>query len=273
MLGECLQRVRASVPLVHNITNYVTVNDVANALLACGGSPIMSDEPADVADITSICVGLNINIGTLNQRSIEAMHVAGKRAAELGHVILLDPVGAGASALRTNTAVELMEELPLTVLKGNASEIKALALGSATTQGVDANAADVVTEANVAEQAAFAKTYAAQLGCILAITGPIDLVADSTRCFAIRNGRPEMEKITGTGCQIAGMMAAYLVANPDAQLEAAAASVALMGVAGEIGWENMLPGDGNSTYRNRIIDAIFNMDAETLEARANYEIF
>lgn len=273
MLGECLQRVRASVPLVHNITNYVTVNDVANALLACGGSPIMSDEPADVADITSICGGLNINIGTLNQRSIEAMHVAGKRAAELGHVILLDPVGAGASALRTNTAVELMEELPLTVLKGNASEIKALALGSATTQGVDANAADVVTEANVAEQAAFAKTYAAQLGCILAITGPIDLVADSTRCFAIRNGRPEMEKITGTGCQIAGMMAAYLVANPDAQLEAAAASVALMGVAGEIGWENMLPGDGNSTYRNRIIDAIFNMDAETLEARANYEIF
>lgn len=273
MLGECLQRVRASVPLVHNITNYVTVNDVANALLACGGSPIMSDEPADVADITSICGGLNINIGTLNQRSIEAMHVAGKRAAELGHVILLDPVGAGASALRTNTAVELMEELPLTVLKGNASEIKALALGSATTQGVDANAADVVTEANVAEQAAFAKTYAAQLGCILAITGPIDLVADSTRCFAIRNGRPEMEKITGTGCQIAGMMAAYLVANPDTQLEAAAASVALMGVAGEIGWENMLPGDGNSTYRNRIIDAIFNMDAETLEARANYEIF
>ena len=273
MLGECLQRVRASVPLVHNITNYVTVNDVANALLACGGSPIMSDEPADVADITSICGGLNINIGPLNQRSIEAMHVAGKRAAELGHVILLDPVGAGASALRTNTAVELMEELPLTVLKGNASEIKALALGSATTQGVDANAADVVTEANVAEQAAFAKAYAAQLGCILAITGPIDLVADSTRCFAIRNGRPEMEKITGTGCQIAGMMAAYLVANPDAQLEAAAASVALMGVAGEIGWENMLPGDGNSTYRNRIIDAIFNMDAETLEARANYEIF
>lgn len=272
MLGECLQRVRATVPLVHNITNYVTVNDVANALLACGGSPIMSDEPADVADITSICGGLNINIGTLNTRSIEAMHVAGKRSAELGHVILLDPVGAGASALRTSTAVELMEELPLTVLKGNASEIKALALGSATTQGVDANAADVVTEENLAAQAEFAKAYAAQLGCILAITGPIDLVADGTRCIAIRNGRPEMEKITGTGCQIAGMMTAYLIANPDTPLEAAAASVALMGVAGEMGWEAMLPGDGNSTYRNRIIDAIFNMDAETLEARANYEV-
>ena len=273
MLGECLQRVRASVPLVHNITNYVTVNDVANALLACGGSPIMSDEPEDVADITSICGGLNINIGTLNKRSIEAMHVAGKRSAELGHVILLDPVGAGASALRTNTAVELMEELPLTVLKGNASEIKALALGSSSTQGVDANAADVVTEANLAEQVTFAKSYAASLGCLLAITGPIDLVTDGTTCYAIRNGRPEMEKITGTCCQISGMLAAYLVANPENQLEAAAAAVALMGLAGEIGWNALQPGEGNSTYRNRIIDAIFNMDAATLDAGANIEIF
>ncbi len=272
MFGERLQRVRASVPLVHNITNYVTVNDVANALLACGGSPIMSDEPSDAADITSICGGLNINIGTLNQQSIQAMHVAGKRAAELGHVILLDPVGAGASTLRTSTAVALMNELPLTAIKGNASEIKALALGSATTQGVDAHASDVVTEKNLAAQAEFAKNYAAQLGCILAITGPIDLVADANRCYAIRNGRPEMEKVTGTGCQIASIMTAYLVANPDAQLEAAAASVALMGVAGELAWEAMQPGDGNSTYRNRIIDAIFNMNAASLDERANYEI-
>lgn len=312
MLGECLQRTRACVPLVHNITNYVTVNDVANALLACGGSPIMSDEPQDVADITSICGGLNINIGTLNTRSIEAMQVAGARAAELGHVILLDPVGAGASALRTSTALRFIEQLPLTAVKGNASEIKALALGSATTQGVDANAADVVTEENLAVQVEFAKSYARELAvaggagaaagagsgtaasagagaaasvvagaaganasqqnCILAITGPIDLVTDGTRCFAIRNGRSEMEKITGTGCQIAGLMTAYLVANPTAPLEAAAAAVALMGVAGEIAWEALQPGEGNATYRNRIIDAICNMDAETLEARARYEV-
>lgn len=108
MLGTCLENVRNTVPLVHNITNYVTVNDVANILLACGGSPIMSDEPEDVEDITSICGGLNINIGTLNQRSIEGMFRAGAKANALGHVVLLDPVGAGASALRTNTAVELM---------------------------------------------------------------------------------------------------------------------------------------------------------------------
>ena len=145
MLGTCLENVRKTVPLVHNITNYVTVNDVANALLACGGSPIMSDEPEDVADITSICGGLNINIGTLNRRSIEAMFIAGARAKELGHVVLLDPVGAGASALRTDTALALMEKVRPDVIRGNISEIKTLALGSGTTKGVDADAADTVT--------------------------------------------------------------------------------------------------------------------------------
>ena len=145
MLGEMLNKVRETTPLVHNITNYVTVNDVANVLLACGGSPIMSDEPQDVEDITSICGGLNINIGTLNMRSIEGMKLAGKKAVELGHAILLDPVGAGASALRTNTAVSLMEEIPFSVIRGNISEIKTLASGSGTTKGVDADVADAVT--------------------------------------------------------------------------------------------------------------------------------
>ena len=160
MLGACLDAVRASVPLVHNITNYVTVNDVANVLLACGGSPIMSDEPEDVEDITALCGGLNLNIGTLNQRSIEAMHRAGKQAAALGHPILLDPVGAGASALRTNTAVSLMQELPLTVIRGNISEIKTLALGSGTTKGVDADVADAVTEETLPQAIQFAKDFA-----------------------------------------------------------------------------------------------------------------
>lgn len=272
MLGACLTRVRACTPLVHNITNYVTVNDVANALLACGASPIMSDEPDDVEDITSICGGLNINIGTLNSRSIAAMHAAGKRAAQLNHVIVLDPVGAGASALRTSTALALADTLPLTAIKGNASEIKALAQGSATTQGVDANAADVVTEDNLLAQVTFAKNYASLQGCILAITGPIDLVTDGSRCFAIRNGRAEMEKITGTGCQIAGILTAYLVANPTTPLEAAAAAVAVAGVAGEIAWKALLPGEGNASYRNRIIDAMCTMSAETLDACANYEV-
>ena len=272
MLGKYLENVRKNVPLVHNITNYVTVNDVANVLLACGGSPIMSDEPEDVEDITTICGGLNINIGTLNKSSIEGMYRAGRRASELGHVVLLDPVGAGASALRTNTAVGLMDEIRFTAIRGNISEIKTLALGSGTTKGVDADVADAVTEDSLDSAVKFAKDLASKTGSVIAITGAIDLVADADRCYVIRNGRPEMGRITGTGCQLSGMMTAFLVANPDAPLDAAAAAVCAMGLAGEIGWSRMQEGDGNSTYRNRIIDAIFNMDGETLDNGAKYEV-
>ena len=272
MLGNCLENVRKNVPLVHNITNYVTVNDVANVILACGGSPIMSDEPEDAEDITTICGGLNINIGTLNKRSIEGMHRAGKKAGELHHVILLDPVGAGASALRTDTANDLMKEIHFTAIRGNISEIKTLALGSGTTKGVDADVADAVTEDNLDNAIRFVKNFASQTGSIVAITGAIDLVSDDKRCFVIRNGRPEMGKITGTGCQLSGMMTAFLVANPDALLEAAAAAVCTMGLSGEIGWSHMQKGDGNSTYRNRIIDAVFNMTGEMLDRGAKYEI-
>lgn len=272
MLGTCLENVRNTVPLVHNITNYVTVNDVANILLACGGSPIMSDEPEDVEDITSICGGLNINIGTLNQRSIKGMFRAGAKANALGHVVLLDPVGAGASALRTNTAVELMEKIKFTVIRGNISEIKTLALGSGTTKGVDADVADAVTDANLDSAVKFVKDFATKSGAIVAVTGAIDLVSDGTACYVIRNGRPEMGKITGTGCQLSGMMTAFVAANPDNKLEAAAAAVCAMGLAGEIGWSRMAEGDGNSTYRNRIIDAIYNMDGATLNGGAKYEL-
>lgn len=272
MLGKYLNEVRRKTPLVHNITNYVTVNDVANALLACGGSPIMSDEPDDVADITSICGGLNINIGTLNTRSIEAMFVAGKKANELGHTVLLDPVGAGASALRTNTALELMQKVKFDVIRGNVSEIKTLALGSGTTKGVDADAADTVTEENLDLMVDFTKSFAKKTGAVIAITGAIDLVADGEKCFVIRNGRPEMSRITGTGCQLSSIATAYAVANPENKTEAVAAAVCLMGLAGEIGYSNMQKGEGNSTYRNRIIDAIYNMDAETLNEGEKYEV-
>ena len=272
VLKTMLENVRAKSPLVHNITNYVTVNDVANVLLAAGGSPIMSDDADDVEDITSICGGLNINIGTLNQRSIEGMFRAGAKANALGHVVLLDPVGAGASALRTNTAVELMEKIKFTVIRGNISEIKTLALGSGTTKGVDADVADAVTDANLDSAVKFVKDFAAKSGAIVAVTGAIDLVSDGTACYVIRNGRPEMGKITGTGCQLSGMMTAFVVANPDNKLEAAAAAVCAMGLAGEIGWSRMAEGDGNSTYRNRIIDAIYNMDGATLNGGAKYEL-
>lgn len=272
MLGNCLDNVRKSVPLIHNITNYVTVNDVANALLACGGSPIMSDEPEDVADITAICGGLNINIGTLNKRSIEGMFLAGAKANELGRVILLDPVGAGASALRTNTAIQLMEKIKFDVIRGNISEIKTLALGSGTTQGVDADAADTVTEDNLDAMVLFAKNFAEKTGTVVAVTGTIDLVADAGKCYVIRNGHPEMSKITGTGCQLSGIATAYAAANSDHKTEAVAAAVCFMGLAGEIGYANMQAGEGNATYRNRIIDAMCHIDAEALDKGAKYEI-
>lgn len=263
---------RKTMPLIHNITNYVTVNDVANILLACGGSPIMSDEVEDVEDITFICNGLNINIGTLHKSSIEGMLRAGKKANDLHHPILLDPVGAGASKFRTETALKLMQELNLAVIRGNISEIKTLALGSGTTKGVDADVSDAVTEENLEQAIEFVKAFSKKTGTIIAVTGRIDLVTDGNRCYVIRNGRPEMGKITGTGCQLSGMMTAFITANPDEMLEAAAAAVCAMGLAGEIGWSRMQTGDGNATYRNRIIDAIYNMTGDILEKGANYEI-
>lgn len=272
MLGTIIENVRRTVPLVHNITNYVTVNDVANVILACGGSPIMSDEPADVEDITSICPGLNINIGTLNQRSIKGMFTAGKKAAELGHILLLDPVGAGASSLRTDTALNLIKEFNFSVIRGNISEIKTLAFGSGSTKGVDADIADAITDDNLNTAIDFVKNFAKEKKCVVVVTGAIDLVSDGTKCYVIRNGCPEMGKITGTGCQLSGMTTAFCVANPDNILEASAAAVCTMGLAGEIAFSHMKPEDGNSTYRNRIIDAIYNMDEETLNKGAKYEI-
>lgn len=270
MLQKCLENVKEKTPLIHNITNYVTVNDVANALLASGASPIMSDEPGDVYDITTICGGLNINIGTLNKQSIEAMFIAGKRAKELGHIVLVDPVGAGASNLRTQTALEIVEQIKPDIIRGNISEIKTLALGSGTTKGVDADISDVVTEENLDTMVDFAKAFSKKTGAVIAITGAIDLVADSEKCFVIRNGSPLMSRITGTGCMLSGIATAYAVANPDCITDAVAAAVIVMGLAGEIGVSNMKDTEGNSTLRNHIIDAIYNMDV--INKGAKYEL-
>ena len=272
MLGQCLKNVREKSPLVHNITNYVTVNDVANAILASGGSPVMADEPSDATEITTICSALNINIGTLNSRTIEAMFAAGKKASELGHATLLDPVGAGASSLRTQTALRLMREIRFDVIRGNASEIKTLALGAGTTHGVDADKADAVNEDNLSFMAGFVRDFARSAGAVIALTGAIDLVADGERCYVIRNGRPEMGRITGTGCMLSGIMAGFVAANPGNTLEACAAAVCVMGLAGEIGYSHLQEHEGNSSYRNRIIDAICNMTGAILDRGAKYEV-
>ena len=270
-LKNAVETVRASVPLVHNITNYVTVNDCANALLACGGSPIMSDEPEDVVDITSICGALTLNIGTLNKSSIEAMFLAGARAAELGHPIVLDPVGAGASGLRTRTAAELLDKLPIAVIRGNMSEVKALAGGAATTRGVDVCPDDAVTSENLAESAAFARDFAQQTGSVVAITGAIDIVAHGDEAYAVSNGSPVMGKITGAGCRLSCVCAAYAAVNQDSMLDATVAAVASMGLAGETAEKRMGSRDGNGSFRTYLLDALYRMDGEALEAGAKIE--
>ena len=251
MLEEMLKNVREKSPLIHNITNYVTVNDCANVVLACGASPIMADDQEEVAEITSICTGLNINIGTLNMRTIESMVIAGKKANELHHPVVLDPVGVGASTLRTQTALKLLKEIQFSVIRGNISEIKTLALGSGTTKGVDANLADKVTAENIHEA--------------------IDLVCNENIAYAIYNGHEMMSSITGTGCQLSALTASFVSANPDYLLEATVAAVCTMGLAGEIAHERLTALDGNASYRNYIIDAIYNMTPKQLQEGSQYK--
>ena len=297
MLGNCLEHVRRTVPLIHNITNYVTVNDVANILLACGGSPIMADDPGEVEEITALCSGLNINIGTLNQRTVESMRLAGKKAAALGRTILLDPVGAGASALRTRTAVELIKEIPFTAIRGNMSEIRKLSelaekKVTGSSGGVDVCPVDVVTEETLVEAVTFVKAVSKRLGAVLAVTGAIDLVSDGQQCVVIRGGREEMSRVTGTGCQLSGLAAAFLAVarNMEAPagstggntaggaacaargMEAVAAAVCVMNAAGEIAWEQRGLCGGNASYGTGIIDAVYRMDQKMLEGRIRYEV-
>lgn len=267
-----LEAVKKNVPLVHFITNYVTVNDVANMMLACGGSPIMSDEILDVEDITSICNATVINIGTLNQNTIEAMIAAGKKANELGHPVLLDPVGAGASRLRTETTFRLLKEVKFSVIRGNISEIKTVYSGSGSTKGVDADVADVVTEDNLADTITFAKKLSETTGAVIAITGAIDIITDAKQAYAVRNGVAAMSRITGTGCMLDGVIAGYVAANPDNVVKAVVAAIAAEGLCGEIAAKKIeAEGSGTSSLRMHLIDAMSNLDGEILEDGAKVE--
>lgn len=273
MLKKMFENVKENGPLIHCITNYVTVNDCANILIACGGSPIMADDEAEVEEITSICNGLVINIGTLNQRTIPSMLLAGKKSNELGHPVILDPVGAGASKLRTETSRKLIQQVSFQIIRGNISEIKTLAIGSGTTKGVDADVADIVTEDTIDSVISFAKGFAKSTGAVIVITGATDIVCDSQKAYIIRNGHPMMSEITGSGCMLTAMMGAYMAANNENPLEAAAAAVTVMGICGELAQKLIESrGGGNSTYRNYIIDEIYNFTSEKFDRWSNFEI-
>lgn len=268
MMKEILENVKKCSPQVHCITNYVTANDCANIVLACGGAPIMADDIHEVEDITSLCHGLYLNMGTLHPGKIASMRAAGFRANVLGHPVVLDPVGCGASKFRTEAAHEILDQVKVAVIRGNISEIKTLATGRGTTKGVEVDTADTVDEEHIEDAVSKAKEYAAKLETVVAITGAIDIVASADTAYVIHNGHPMMSRVTGAGCQLSALTAAYVAANPLNPLEAAVTAVCAMGVSGEIAHERMQPLDGNATYRNYVIDAVYNMDAPTLEKRA-----
>lgn len=272
MFTGIIENVRKNAPLIHNITNYVTVNDCANILLACGASPIMADAVEEAEEITKICSALNINIGTLNANTVSAMLASGIKSNYLGHPVILDPVGAGASAFRTNTAKNLIENIKFTVIKGNISEIKTLAKGKGNTSGVDASNEDMVDENNIDEVISLAKAFSKFTGAVIAITGKIDIVADKNNAFCIYNGNKMMSSVTGTGCQLSAMTAAFVAANQQNPLKATAAAVCTMGLCGEKAYMRMQQDDGNITYRNYIIDAVYNMTSKELKSGAKYEM-
>lgn len=195
-LGELLGRVRSQAPLIHCITNYVTARDCANLLLACGASPVMADSPEEVEEITAVSSGLYLNLGTLHHSSVSAMRAAGSRAGELGIPILLDPVGVGASRFRRETARALLDALPIGVIRGNASEIKTLVLGSSGVRGVDAD--DPVRGETPESIAVLARTLAEKTGAVVAVTGAVDVVTDGRKTVQIQNGHPMMCRVTGT---------------------------------------------------------------------------
>lgn len=273
MFEQILENVQKKMPLVHSITNYVTVNDCANIILASGGSPIMADDINEVADITSLCSSLVINMGTLNETVIRAMIAAGKKANELGHPLVLDPVGVGASRLRNETVHTLLREVKFSVIRGNSSEIKFLATGIGNTQGVDASEEDKVTADTLDGVVPFAKNLSASTGAIIAITGETDIVADEETAYIITNGHPMMSRVTGTGCMLSSVIGSYLGANPEQPLLATAAAVCGMGLCGELAFRRLGEMDGGTnTYRMLLIDYMSKLNPEMLKAGAKFAV-
>jgi hydroxyethylthiazole kinase len=261
-----LNKVREKKPLVHHITNYVTVNDCANVTLEIGASPVMADALGEAADIAAISQAVVLNMGTLNERTIPSMIAAGVSANAKGIPVLFDPVGAGASALRNDTAARLLSEVKVSVLRGNISEIKFIAGLSSVTKGVDASEGDL---AGAEGAGPVAKELAKRLGCIVVISGAIDTVSDGGKTVFIENGHPMMGSITGTGCMCSSLIGSFCGAVPDGLFSAAIAAMLCMGVAGEQAFEKA--GQfGSGSFREALHDALSRMDGETLERLARF---
>lgn len=250
-----LEAVRAGKPLVHNLTNYVVMNFTANILLAAGAAPVMAHAENEVEEMVALAGALVLNIGTLDDVWVGSMLKAGKKAGELGVPVILDPVGAGATKLRTEAARRILGETRVTVVRGNASEILALGGGSAKTRGVDS--ADTVEEA--AERAG---ELARELGVPVAITGAVDFVTDGSRVVRVSNGHPLMGCVTGTGCGATALIGAYAAVDGD-PVSAAATALSCYGLAGELAAEGAA---GPGSFMIRFLDALHGLTGARVRA-------
>lgn len=272
MFEGILENIREKKPLVHSITNNVTINDCANIILACGGSPIMASDSREVEEITSICQSFVMNMGILGVAT-EAMILAGKQSNRLGHPVILDPVAAGASCLRRETVEKLTTEVKCSVIRGNVSEIKTLYGTGGECKGVDASESDKIAKENLQEVVQMAKILSIRTGAVIAISGAIDIVAHQEKVYLIYNGHSMMERITGTGCMLTALIGAFCGANPEKLLEATAAAVTAMGLCGELAYQKMVTQDtGTLSFRTYLIDYISKLDTATLQGGMKVEI-
>lgn len=260
-LNRILLQVKEKTPLVHHITNYVTVNDCANIVLALGGSPVMADDEAEVEEMVSIASSLVINIGTLNSRTINSMILAGKKANELNVPVILDPVGVGATSLRTKTAKLLLENIQFDVIRGNLSEIKVLAGLSSKTRGVDV---DVEEKDEIEGRKKLGEELSKKLNSVIAITGKVDSISYNDKTYLIYNGHPMLSQVTGTGCMCSSLIGAFLGTGEDKHI-ATVLGVLTMGISGERAYKAVTDKDlGTGSFRTAIIDSVSNITPEII---------
>jgi hydroxyethylthiazole kinase len=256
--GQTLRELRERKPLIHQITNYVVMNETANATLSLGALPVMAHAPQEVEEMAAAAGALVLNIGTLSEHWIEAMLLAGKAT---GGPIVLDPVGAGATRYRTETAKRLLDELPIAVVRGNAAEISTLAGWKAEIRGVEAMGAP-------ASGLELATAAARALGTVAAVTGPTDHVSDGERVLGVSNGHELLGTVSGTGCMSTAVTGAFLAVKPGAPVEAAAEALAAFGVAGE---DAARQANGPGTFHAALYDALYNLEPDALDERANIQ--
>ncbi|MCI6466516.1 MAG: hydroxyethylthiazole kinase [Faecalicatena sp.] len=269
---EAMAGIRKEAPLVQCITNFVTVNDCANIILAAGGSPSMAHDIREVEEAVEGVQALVCNMGAIEDT--EAMVLAGKRANQLGKPVVLDPVAAGGTQLRRDAAARLLHEVHFSVIRGNASEIRSLAGGQAAGSGVDVSVSDVITEDNLMENIELVRQFAQRIKTVIAVSGKMDVISDGTRTVVIHNGCPMMSRITGSGCMLTSLIGAFCGALPGDPFTAAVTATAAMGVCGEIAEQQRLQkGTGNATFRTDLIDAVFNLTEEQLVEGIRYEIY